>query len=149
RGQFNPADAPALYFGLEQRWALCGNFDSQRLFDEELDGLGFLLKEWPWHWGREQLLADLCHGRKVACDQQRPDLVFVGKQLHRQRRALDSYDQACYLALGQIVTHALEAACRTMTAGETEREIAGQLSHRLLHRGAQPLLISVAADGRS
>jgi hypothetical protein len=149
RGSFDPAAAPCLYFNHEQRWVLCSNTDSQRLFDEEVDGLGFLLKEWPWHWGREQLLADLCHGRKVASDLHRNDTAFVGDQLRRQRRTHDSYDQACYSALGQIVSHAVEATCRTFNAGDTEREVAGQLSHRLLHRGAQPLVISVAADGRS
>src|SRR5206468_3940472 len=58
------------------------------------------------------------------------------------------YEQACYKALGMILSHALEACCRTMTPGETEREVAGQLSHRLLHRGAQPLILTVAAEGR-
>jgi hypothetical protein len=149
RGSFDPAAAPCLYFNHEQRWVLCSNFDSQRLFDEEVDGLGFLLKEWPWYWGREQLLADLCHGRKVASDQRRGDVAFVGDQLHHQRRIHDSYDQAGYTALGQIVVHAIEATCRTFQSGETEREVAGQLSHRLLHRGAQPLVVSVGADGRS
>ncbi len=44
------------------RWLIAGNADSQRLFDEEIDGLGFQLKEWPWHWGRDRLLTELCHG---------------------------------------------------------------------------------------
>jgi Xaa-Pro aminopeptidase len=149
RGLVDATAGPCLFFTSEQRWILCSNVDSQRLFDEEVDGLGFLLKEWPWHWGREQLLSDLCHGRKVASDHPRTDAELVGQRLRRKRRTLDSYDQACAAALGQIVAHALEATCRTMTAGETEREIAGQLSHRLLHRGAQPLVLSVAADSRS
>ncbi len=149
RGVFDATEGPALYFSPEQRWVICSNVDSQRYFDEELDGLGFLLKEWPWHWGREQLLADLCHARKVATDQETEGAVSVARQLRRERRRLDTYEQACCSALGQIVTHAVEATCRTMNAGDTEREIAGQVSHRLLHRGAQPLVISVAADGRS
>jgi Xaa-Pro dipeptidase len=149
RAVIDPAAAPCLYFTPDQRWVLCCNADSQRLFDEEVDGLGFLLKEWPWHWGREQLLADLLHGRKVACDQQRTDAELIGERLRRRRRTMDRYDQACYTALGQILTHALEATCRTLNTGETEREIAGQLSHRLLHRGAQVVSVGVAADGRS
>ena len=36
-----------------------------------------------------------------------------------------------------------------MQPNETEREIAGQLSHRLIHRGVQVVQIGVAADGRS
>ena len=47
------------------------------------------------------------------------------------------------------MSHALEASCRTLGQGDTEREVAGQISHRLLHRGAAPLNITVLADGRS
>jgi Xaa-Pro aminopeptidase len=149
RGSADPADLPALYFSPEGRWALCSNVDSQRLFDEELDGLGFQLKEWPWHWGRTQLLADLCQGRKVGCDVAFQGCKVVADHLRPLRRQMSSYEQACYRALGQLVSHALEATCRTLAVGETEREVAGQLSHRLLHRGAYPVLIGVAADGRA
>jgi len=149
RGTPDPAALPALYFTAEGRWAICANVDSQRLFDEELDGLGFQLKEWPWHWGRAQILADLCQGRQVACDQPLGSCKVITDQLTRFRRLLSDYDRACCLAMGQVVSHALEATGRTINAGETEREVAGQLSHRLLHRGVQPLVISVAADGRS
>ncbi len=149
RGVLDPAELPALYFTPEQRWLISCNVDTQRLFDEELDGMGFQLKEWPWQWGREQLLADVCHGRKVACDRALDGFTAVGDSVRKLRRVLTAYEQACHHALGSIVSHALEAACRTMTPGETEREIAGQLSHRLMHRGAHPLVIEVAADGRS
>ena len=43
----------------------------------------------------------------------------------------------------------LEATGRTIAADETEREIAGQIAHRLTRHGALPVHISVAADGRS
>jgi Xaa-Pro aminopeptidase len=153
RGILDSAAAPGAYCTAEGRWLLCANVDSQRLFDEEIDGLGFQLKEWPWHWGREQLLADLCHNRKLACD--RPvvegaaSVVHVAEPLRRLRRQHTPYEQACMLALGQLVSHALEATCRTLSAGETEREVAGQLSHRFLHRGVLPVHIGVAADGRA
>jgi Xaa-Pro dipeptidase len=148
RGIVDPAEMPVVYFSPEGRWILSSNVDSQRLFDEEIDGLGFQLKEWPWHWGRAQLLADLCQGRTAACDQPLYDCKVVAAQIRQMRRKLSYYEQACYRALGQVLSHALEACCRTVTPGETEREVAGQLSHRLLHRGAQPLVINVAAEQR-
>ncbi len=148
RGILDPNETPAVLFNSEGRWALSSNVDSQRLFDEELDGLGFQLKEWPWHWGRGQLLADLCQGRTVACDQPLFTCKVVANQIQHLRRKLTAYEQACLRALGQIVSHALEASCRTIVPGETEREVAGQLSHRLLHRGAQPLALNVAAESR-
>ena len=148
-GIADPAEAPALYFSPENRWLISSSADSQRIFDEELDGLGFQLKEWPWHWGRAQCLADLCEGRIVACDQNHRDAVLVKDQLARGRRTLSTLEQSRLRDLGQIVSHALEATCRTMAPNLTEREIAGQLGHRLLHRGVTPLSLGVAADDRA
>jgi hypothetical protein len=148
RGIVDEGEMPALYYSQEGRWALCSNVDTQRLFDEEIDGLGFQLKEWPWHWGRAQLLNDLFQGRRVACDRSLDGCEEVAERLRQMRRRLTPYEQACYRALGQIISHALEAACRTLAAGDNEREIAGQLSHRLMHRGALPVSVHVAADGR-
>jgi Xaa-Pro dipeptidase len=149
RGLGDPAAEPAAYCNGEHRWILASNVDSQRIFDEEVDGLGFQLKEWPWHWGRDQFLSDLCQNRKIACDRAVPGVVNVAEPMRRLRRPLTVYEQACQLALGQTVTHALEATCRTLSQGETEREIAGHLSHRLIHRGILPLHVGVAVDGRS
>jgi len=150
RGILDIREMPAVYLSAEHRWIVSSNADSQRLFDEEVDGLGFQLKEWPWHLGREQLLAELCHGRVVASD--RPLSICktsIGEKLRQKRRQLSPYEQECMKALGELLSHALEATCRTMTAGETEREVAGQISHRLLHRGAFPISITALADGRS
>ncbi len=149
RGVLDPAQMPALLLSADSRCVVCSNVDSQRFFDEEIDGLGFQLKEWPWHWGREQLLAELCRGRAVACDRPWGGCQGAADALRALRRVLTPYERACYHALGETLSHALEATCRTLERGMTEREVAGQVGHRLLHRGAQPLAIAVAADGRS
>lgn len=149
RGVIDSDALPALYFSAEGRWVLCSNVDTQRLFDEEIDGMGFQLKEWNWQQGRAPLLNDVCQGRKVAGDLPWGDIDMVGPRLHTMRLQLTSYECACYRALGLIVSHALEATGRTIAVGESEREVAGQLAHRLIHRGALPLMITVAADGRS
>ena len=148
RGILDPQEMPAIFFSPEGRWVLSSNADSQRLFDEELDGLGFQLKEWSCESSRSQLLQALCHGRSLACDLPLGECKIVENQMQHLRRRLTPYEQACIRAVGQILSHALEACCRTIAPGDTEREVAGQLSHRLLHRGAQPLLLSVAADDR-
>src|SRR5262245_11112206 len=149
RGVLDRAESPILFFNMDQRWVLSSNVDSQRIFDEEVDGLGFQLKEWPWYWGREQFLADLCQGKKLATDRPYGNCQVVAQKLRHMRLTLSVYEQACMRTLGQILSHALEATCRTMSQNQTERETAGQISHRLLHRGAQPVVLGVAADGRS
>jgi Xaa-Pro aminopeptidase len=140
---------PGIYCNAEARWILCSNADTQRLFDEELDGLGFQLKEWPWHWTREQILTDFIQSRRVACDRPLEGTTLVADQIRKYRFVLSPYERACHRALGELIAHSLEATCRTFDTGESEREIAGQVSHRLIHRGVQPLAIGVAADGRS
>ena len=149
RGLLDPAEHPGLLFTAERRWALASNVDSQRLFDEELDGLGFGLKEWRWYLGRDSVLDYVGEKARVAYDRPRDGAPTVGDRLRQLRRVLTGYEQACLISLGQIVAHALEATCRTMPQNESEREVAGQLYHRLVHRGCQPLLVSVAADGRA
>lgn len=149
RGAIDPATAPAIFCNGEHRWVVASNVDSQRLFDEEIDGLGFQLKEWPWHWGRDQLLADLCQNRRIASDLPFGDAKVVGDQIAFARRQLSVYEQACLRVLGQITAHGVEATCRNLHPGESEREIAGQLSHRLAHRGALPIHLGVAVDDRS
>jgi Xaa-Pro aminopeptidase len=140
---------PALLLSAEQRWLICSSVDSQRYFDEELNGLGFQLKEWPWHWNRAEYLADLAQGKSLACDRPFAETRFAGDALVRLRRMLSPRDQACFRSLGRAVGHALEATCRTMSRGQSEEEVAGQVSHRLLHRGVRPVSLSVVADGRS
>ena len=149
RGLPDPAATPAAYCNGEQRWLVAGNADSQRLFDEEIDGLGFQLKEWPWHWGRDRLVTELCQGRRVASDRPFGDCPVVADELRLLRRSLTAYEQACLLALGQTLSHALEATGRNIAVNDTEREAAGQIAHRLMHRGVLPLHVGVAADGRS
>ena len=149
RGIVDPAALPALYYTAEGRWIVCSNADSQRLFDEDLDGLGFQIKEWPWYAGRDAFLSEFSKGRNFASDFPFQNCKVVGGSLRGERRTMSDYDRACCRALGLIVSHSLEATGRTMSPGETEREIAGQLAHRLLHRGAYPLNVMVSADGRS
>jgi Xaa-Pro dipeptidase len=149
-GALDLAETPALFYTPEQRWVLSSNVDSQRLFDEEVNGLGFGVQEWPWELGRKRFLERFCSGKNLACDHPLDGFKFVGAGLHHHRLALTDFEQVCCRVLGQIAAHALEATGRAMTGTElTEQEVAGQISHRVLHRGAEVVSVSVTADGRS
>jgi Xaa-Pro dipeptidase len=149
RGLYHSGECPALYFGLNQRWLLCSSIDTQRLFDEELDGMGFQVKEWPWHANRESFLADLVFARKVACDRTFRECKFVGPFLEQSRRRLSPFERERALELGRILAHALEATCRSIAPGVTEEEVAGHLAHRLLRHGAEPVALQISADDRA
>lgn len=141
-------ETPALYFNPNQRWLVASATDSPRMFADELDGLGFQLKEWPWTASREQLLADLVFGRKVACDQPFRECKATGAFFAHTRRRLTVYEAERLAELGAMVAHALEATARHFDWGDAEEEIAGHLAHRLLRHGAEPVALQITGDGR-
>ncbi len=149
RGLIADGERPGVYTNGRQRWLLASNVDAQRLFDEELDGLGFQLKEWQWGVGRAVLLGELVHGKKFATDRPFPNMPLVNDRLRTELRPLSAYERELYAALGSAVTHALEATARNSQAGQSEQEIAGQLAHRLYRHGVEAVGLSVAVDDRA
>jgi Xaa-Pro aminopeptidase len=149
RGLIGSDETPALYFNSNQRWLLCSNVDTQRFFDEELDGLGFQVKEWPWQGNREQHLADICFNRRVVSDRPFRDCKLAGAFFEQERRRLSAYERERSRELGRMLAHALEATARNTDPDDTEEEVAGQLAHRLVKHGAAPTTLQVSADERA
>ena len=148
RGLIADSERPGVYTNGRQRWLLSSSVDVHRLFDEELDQLGFQLKEWAWLTGRSDLLFNITLGRKIAADRPFPNVPMANDKLRPLLRVLSAYERDRYRELGAAVAHAVEAVARTLERGETEEEIAGQLGYRLLHHGIEPAALSVAVDGR-
>jgi Xaa-Pro aminopeptidase len=149
RGLIAESERPAVYVNGSQRWLICSNVDTHRLFDEELDRLGFQLKEWAWDGSRAELLASVVAGRKVACDRPLVNLPVAADRLRPLIRSLSDFEQRAYRDLGRLLAHAIEATGRNIGRGQTEEEVAGQLGHRLLHHGVEPTAVGVTADGRA
>ncbi len=148
RGLLADSERPGVYTNGRQRWVLCSNVDAQRLFDEELDRLGFQLKEWTWEAGRADLLMSITAGRKIAADRPFPGIPMANERLRPLLRELTWYEQNLLRDLGKSLAHAVEATARNFAHGQTEEEVAGQLGHRLLHRRIEPVIISITADDR-
>jgi len=64
------------------------------------------------------------------------------------RLTLSALEQRSFRLLGAELAHALEATARNVEPGTKEQEIAGQIAHRLTHRGIEPVALHAAADGR-
>lgn len=148
RGLYADSERPGVLVHPHQRWLVCSNVDTQRLFDEELDGMGFQLKEWHWSTGRGRLLGEMIVNRRVAVDRPFPNMPLLTERLRYRIRKLSEYDRERYFELGQLLSHALEATARNLNQGDTEQEAAGHLAHRIHHRGAEASAISAIADDR-
>lgn len=140
--------AAALFITPEARVLVCNNVDSGQLFDRELPGLGFQLKERPWHEPKHILVEDLCRGRRVASDTGFGNTVDVSGALTDLRLPLTKLECEHLRELGKTVAHAVEATARRLDHGQTEFEIAGEVSHRLIKHGVVPERVQIWADGQ-
>ena len=139
----------SLFLMPEARVVLTNNIDSGQIFEGSLAGLGFQLKERPWHELHSVLVEDLCRGRVVASDSGFGRTTNVSDKLLNLRLPLNSLECERLRDLGLQVAHAVEATARHFANGITEAEIAAQLSHRLLKHKVIPERLQVCGDGIS
>ncbi len=148
RGGSSDASA-ALFITPEARVVVTSNAESAQLFDRELQGLGFQLKERPWHEPRTTLMDDLCRGRNVASDARFNGTPDISTPLKPLRMPLTSIECRKLRELGPALAHAVEATCRNCDVGQSECDIAGEVAHRMIRHQIYPERIQVCADGRA
>jgi Xaa-Pro dipeptidase len=138
----------ALFVNGSTRAILADNVQSARVFEEELAGLGFQLKERPWHSDPGRIVAELTHNKRIASDGHQPGLEFELERLRALRQPMTKLERANLRALGRTLSLAVEATCRNFLPGETEAQVAGHLAHRLIREGVVPVELRVAGDDR-
>jgi Xaa-Pro aminopeptidase len=136
----------ALFITPDARVVVTDSSNSARLFDRELPGLGFQLKERAWYEPRHLLVQDLCRSRKMAADVETRGVEDVSLHLRGLRLPLSLVECERVRELGRDVSHAVEATARSFLQGQTEAEIAGEVAHRLIKRRIIPERLQVFAD---
>ncbi|WP_152053353.1 M24 family metallopeptidase [Tautonia marina] len=142
--------ASALVFVTRQsRAILTDNVQSPRIFEEEVAGLGFHLKERPWHEPVEANVAALSRSKKVVTDTHGLNLAVDQDGLGALRLTLTKLERQRLRELGRTMTLCVEATCRNFHPRETEADLAGHLAHRMLREGVTPVDLCVAGDDRA
>lgn len=139
----------SLFLMPDARVLLTNNVDSGQFFEGTLAGLGFQLKERPWHESPSVLVEDLCRGRNVVSDSGFGRTSNVSGDLIRLRQPLTAIECERLRELGMQISHAVEATARQFEQGETEAEIAGQLAHRLSRHKIISERLQICGDGIS
>ena len=147
RGGSSQATA-TLFITPEARVLVTDNVNSPLLFDHELPGLGFQLKERPWHQPRRQLVEDIARGRNVAADFSMDGVTNISARLSELRLPLTELECGRMRELGKRVAHAVEATARRFPRGATESEVAAEVAHRMIKHQIMPEMIQVVAEGR-
>ena len=140
--------AAALFITPEARVVVTNNIDAVQMFETDLAGLGFQLKQRAWHESRRKLVEDICRGRTVAGDGTWSTARDVSAHLLGMRLPVSVLETARLRELGRRLVHSVEATARQCHPGQTEAELAGEISHRLIKRRIQPTRIQVLGDGR-
>lgn len=143
-----PDGSVALFINKHSRAVLSDNVQSPRVFEEEVAGLGFHLKERPWHEPLETTLSSLVRHKRVLSDRALGDLPDGFEQVRPLRLSLTKLERQRIRELGRTLTLAVEATCRNFDPGETEADVAGHLAHRLLREGVVPVDLRIASDDR-
>jgi Xaa-Pro aminopeptidase len=140
-----------LFINRTSRAVIADNVQSCRVFEEELAGLGFQLKERPWYDDPYQVVSELCHNKRIATDMGGNGCSPVrreGDALRALRRRLTVLERQRLRQLGRTLSLAVEATCRNFDPGEREADVAGHLAHRLIREGVVPVDLRVAGDDR-
>lgn len=140
-----------LFINRTCRCVVADNVQSCRVFEEELAGLGFQLKERPWYDDPFQVIAELCHNKRVATDMGGQGCSQAKREtdaVRALRRRLTPLERQRLRELGRTLALAVEATCRNFDRGEREADVAGHLAHRLMREGVTPIDLRVASDDR-
>lgn len=146
-GEMSPC---LLFINRTCRAVVTDNVQSARVFEEELAGLGFQLKERAWTDDPSRVIHELSHNKRVICD--------LGPRVSPWARELDALralrwpltvlERQRLRQLGRTLTLAVEATCRNFDQGENEADVAGHLAHRLIREGVVPAELRVSGDDR-
>lgn len=139
----------SVFVTAEARLFATNSVDSAQIFEREVFGLGFQLKQREWFQPHEELVADLCRGRKVLSDRGTIGTKMAKDKIRSMRLPLSDLDVQRLRLLSKVAVHAVEATAHGIRRGMTESEVAGEVSHRLIKRTVAPARIQVCADGRS
>ena len=137
------------YLTATHRMVICDTTQSARLFEEELFGLGFLLKEFPLADGSGSMLANLVAGKQVAWDMKLDDRPSLRAAIHGACRQLSTAERVSIRLLGRMLALCVETTAAMIKPMETERGVAVQLVHRMMREGIQPVHIQILADDRA
>jgi len=138
----------ALLITPQGRYLITNNIEAPRLEQEE----GLTTQGWQFRvarWHEEQKAVDeLTAGLRVGGDGPYPGVTDLSAELASLRAALTPEEGERFRTLGRLCAAAMDEAARAIRPGQTEHEIAAQLSSATERRGVQPVVNLIATDER-
>ncbi len=139
----------SLLFTPRRNYLIADRVEMPRLLAEEFGDLPFEPLEYPWYvpTRKDALVASLAEG-PLGADVPREGARTMTEALAALRYDLTREEQERFRSLGRVTGEAIEAAARAVEPGQTEHMLAARLVFETWSRGAEPVVVLVAADDR-
>ncbi len=134
-----------------RKFVLANNSEMPRLLQEDLAGLGYEPRAYPWYEGASgtiKALHELVTEGQLGTDVPLPGFQTVSDQFAPLRYQLTDSEIKKLRWVGQAATEAVSAVCRQLKPGISEREMEAMASDELLRRGLRPTVLLMGVDHR-
>jgi antitoxin VapB len=125
-----------------------------RVMAEDLAGLGYEPHEFFWYEEnsnpsrRMEIIKEFTRGLEIGTDVPLPGMRMIDAEFAPLRYQLTESEIKKYRWLGRNTTEAVNAVCRKLQIGMTERQIEAMASDELMRRGIRPTVLLMGADER-
>lgn len=133
---------------IDKMYLICNSSERYRVLDEELTDGSYEPIAFKWHENEKEILKPYLEGKKIGSDSGIYDTKNIAEEIQKLRYSLTSDEEIRMREIGPESAQILEDTMRSIVSGETEREIAGRVTGRLMAMGYQVPVCLVASDER-
>jgi len=137
-----------------RKFAIASHAEMPRVMAEDLAGMDYEPREYFWYEEqatpsrRLEIIKEITQGLEIGTDVPLPGMRLIDAEFAPRRYQLTESEIKKYHWLGRNTTEAVNAVCRKLQRGMTEREIEAMSSDELMRRGIRPTVLLMGADER-
>lgn len=132
----------------DKQYVITNSSEQFRIPEEELSGMDFELIAYPWHGSEADVLLPYLKGKNIASDNGAFGSDNCADAITAIRYVLTDEEITRYREIGSECANIVEDCCREISIGQTEYEIAGNVTGKLMASGFQVPVCLIASDDR-
>lgn len=132
----------------ENAYVICNSSEQFRVMEEELVDGSFELISYLWHEDESERLKPYLQGKRAGSDSGIYGTINIADKIQKLRYTLTAEEEKRMREIGLECAQILEESVKQIVPGETELEVAGNVTGKLMAKGYQVPVCLVASDDR-
>ncbi|MCS7233805.1 MAG: M24 family metallopeptidase [Synergistetes bacterium] len=134
----------------KEAFVIANRIESKRMREEEVGEIGFEVLEYEWYEDKEmEIVKKITGNRNIGCDIPLSETQFVEGTFKKLRYELTEEEIERYKYLGEKLSKIVEEVLMyEVKPGQTEIEVAGEISAKLWKEGIEPTAFMISSDDR-